>query len=404
MADQALSGIKVLDLTWHISGPYCTKMFADYGADVLKIERPGGGDPARAMGPFLGDDPHPEKSLLFSHLNLNKRGITLNLKSATGKKMFKELVRDADILVESFSPGVMKRFGLDYETLKGINPKLVMTSISNFGQTGPYRDYKASELVLMGIGADQISHGIPDREPLKKGGNAIQYNAGIVAAGATISGYWFAMMEEIGQHIDVSMQETQAGTTDYRSYNLLCNAYSGEAAMGRQDPRMLFRDITPSGVFPCKDGFVRAAGGIMFWDRFVKLFPEVGEKYQYPFDVLNLDYKPEVDAMWYSWCADRTKQEIMETCQAAKYFCTAINTPMDAVESPQFAERGYWVEVAHPVSGKQIYPGDPFTMTETPWRVTRPAPTLGQHNAEVYCDQLGYAREDLVRLREAGAI
>jgi len=135
MSEQALSDVKVLDLTWYIAGPYCTKLLADYGADVIKVERPGSGDPARTMGPFLGDDPHPEKSGLFLHLNTNKRSITLNLKSDTGKKIFKELVKEANILVENFSPRVMPSLGLSYEELEKINPKLVMTSISNLGLT-----------------------------------------------------------------------------------------------------------------------------------------------------------------------------------------------------------------------------------------------------------------------------
>jgi len=150
--EQALSDVKVLDLTRFVAGPYCTKLLADYGADVIKIEKPGEGDPTRRMGPFLGDDPHPDKSGLFLHLNTSKRGITLNLKSEIGKKIFRELVKGVDILVENFSPRVMPGLGLEYEALETLNPRLVMTSISNFGQSGPYRDFKASELILYGMG------------------------------------------------------------------------------------------------------------------------------------------------------------------------------------------------------------------------------------------------------------
>ncbi len=389
MSEQTLSDVKVLDLTWYIAGPYCTKMFADFGADVLKIERYPDGDPARKIGPFLGDDPHPEKSLLFSHLNLNKRGITLDLNAADGGKTFKALIKDADILVESFSPGVMQRLGLDYQTLKEINPTLIMTSISNFGQTGPYRDFKASELVLSGIGHDMYSSGIPGRHPLKLGGNCLQYQAGHMAAAATLAAYWLRRNHGIGQYIDVSMQEVLAADTDHKTTNLVSFAYSGMTmtsnVVGRLDPREVASDITPSGIFPCKDGFVRAAGGIMFWDRFVKIFPELGEMFTYPDDVLNVEEnKPIVDALWYDWCLDHTKQEIMETCQKAKYFCMAVNTPKDAIESPQFKEREFWVEVEHPVTGKQIYPGDPINMELTPWRVRMPAPLLGQHNEEIF--------------------
>ena len=198
MADQSLSDVKVLDLTWYIAGPYCTKLLADYGADVIKVERPGSGDPARSLGPFLGDDPHPEKSGLFLHLNTNKRSITLNLKSEMGKKIFKELVKEADILLESFSPRVMPSLGLSYEELEKINPRLVMTSISNFGQTGPYRDFRLSELVLSAMGTAMYIQGVPEREPVKIGGTVIQFQVGNIAAVATIFALYGSEVRGIG--------------------------------------------------------------------------------------------------------------------------------------------------------------------------------------------------------------
>ena len=208
MPEQALSDVKVLDLTWHIAGPYCTKLLADYGAEVIKVEKPEEGDPTRRMAPFFKDDPHPEKSGLFLHLNTNKKGITLDLKSATGKKIIKELVSKVDILVESFSPRVMPSLGLDYQTLEQINPKLVMVSISNFGQSGPYRDFKASEIVEYAMGGEMYSTGIADREPLKLGGNVTQYQAGTVAAVATVGALYAAEFQGTGQHVDVSIMET----------------------------------------------------------------------------------------------------------------------------------------------------------------------------------------------------
>ncbi len=388
MEKQTLSGVNVLDLTWHIAGPYCTKMFADFGADVLKIERPPLGDPARRSGPFLNDDPHPEKSILFSHLNVNKRGMLLDLKSEIGREAIKKLAKDADILVESFSPGVMERLGLSYEILKSVNPGLVMVSISNFGQTGPYRDFKTSELILSGLGHDMYSSGIPGRHPLKLGGNCLQYQVGHMAAVAALAAFWLKRHGGDGQYIDVSMQEVLASDTDHKTTNLVCYAYSGMTmtsnTVGRLDPREVASDVTPTGIFPCRDGFVRAAGGIIFWDRFVKLFPELKDMIDYPDGVLNIDEnKPVVDALWYDWCLDRTKQEIMEECQKVKYFCMAVNTPREALESPQFKERGFWVEAEHPVSGKQIYPGDPVNMELSRWEIRIPAPLLGQHTEEV---------------------
>jgi crotonobetainyl-CoA:carnitine CoA-transferase CaiB-like acyl-CoA transferase len=387
MSNQTLSDLKVLDLTINIAGPFCTKLFADFGADVIKIERPVVGDMTRSIGPFLGDDPHPDKSLLFSNLNLNKKSITLDLKKDSDKKAMKELVGDADILIESFSPGVMERLGLDYNTLKKINPKLIMTSISNFGQSGPYRDFKMSELVLSGIGADMYSSGNPGRHPLKLGGNCLQYQAGHMAAAATLAAYWYRLNHGLGQYLDISMQEVLASDTNHKTTNLLSFAYSGMAltalVLGRVDPRGEAVAITPTGVFPCKDGLVRVQGGLIYWDRFLKLFPQF-EKFNFPEDVLDVENnKPEVDVAWYDWCAARTKNEIMEACQSVKYFGTAINTPKDCITDPQFKERGFWVEVEHPVSGKQIYPGDPLHAESSPWRVRMPAPLLGEHNEEI---------------------
>jgi formyl-CoA transferase/CoA:oxalate CoA-transferase len=190
-----LQGVRVLDLTHYITGPYATKLFADYGADVIKIERPDGGDPARTIAPFFKDKPHLEGSGLFLHLNSNKRSVTLNLKSEAGKKILLDLARDADILVESFSPRVMPSLGLDYETIHAINPRLTYTSISNFGQNGPYRDYKTTEITLYAMGSTMISTGMPDRPPVKLGLTVEHFFAGMVSATATMGAFYGADAE-----------------------------------------------------------------------------------------------------------------------------------------------------------------------------------------------------------------
>ncbi len=170
MSNQALTGIKVLDVGHHIAGPYCTKLFADFGAEVIKVERPDGGDPSRRMGPFPHDEPNQEASGYFLYLNNNKKSITLNLKTDTGVKIFKELVKKTDILVENFSPKVMPKLGLSYSKLKKINPGLIMTSISSFGQTGPYKDYKGTDLVVQSLGGWVWARGAAAREPVRGGG------------------------------------------------------------------------------------------------------------------------------------------------------------------------------------------------------------------------------------------
>jgi CoA:oxalate CoA-transferase len=406
MQDQALSDVKVLDLTWHIAGPYCTKLLADYGADVVKVEKPGEGDPARRMGPFHQDDPHPDKSGLFLHLNTNKRGITLNLKTSTGRKILKELVRDVDILIESFRPHAMPALGLDYETLEEINPKLVMVSISSFGQTGPYRDFKASEIVEYAMGGEMCSTGIAAREPLKLGGNVVQYQAGTVAAIATMGALFAADLQGEGQHVDVSIMETQAGSADRRIIYLLGYACAGVLTTRWPPPREAVRMvILPQGVYPCKDGFINTLSLPQWWPRYLQALgmPELKDDPRFQ-NIFSAEAGMEFDAIWYSWLADHTKAELFEKFLEAQIASAPVNAPEDMVNNPHLADREYFTEIDHPATGKVTYPGAPFRLTEAPWQIRRPAPLLGQHNHEVYRDQLGYNTEEMVKLRESGVI
>jgi len=403
--EQALSDIKVLDLTRFIAGPYCTKLLADYGADVIKIEKPGEGDPARRTGPFLEDDPHPDKSGLFLHLNTSKKGIALNLKSETGRKIFRELVRGVDILVENFSPRVMPGLGLEYEKLESINPGLVMTSISNFGQSGPYRDFKASELILYGMGGAMNNTGTFDRYPLKKAGTVIQHQAGTIAAVATMVALFASRAQGAGQHVDVSIFESQMGTIDRRMSQLLTYQYNNETSY-RIDPEEE-RAGFPYGIYPCKDGFFQLAGAYVFWTRICQMISRPDLVDDPGFCTPEGQREPEnlerFNVIWYPWIAERTKREIIEAGQAAGVLCGPVNTTEDLVNDPHWSARGFWAEIDHPVTGKLTYPGAPFKMRETPWQMSRPAPLLGQHNEEVY-GELGYTREEMVKLRSGGVI
>jgi crotonobetainyl-CoA:carnitine CoA-transferase CaiB-like acyl-CoA transferase len=406
MLEQALSGVKVLDLTWHITGPYCTKLLADYGADVIKIERPGKGDPTRSMGPFFKDDPNPEKSGPFLHLNTNKKGITLNLKTATGKTIIKDLVKKVDMLVESFRPRVMPSLGLDYATLKKLNPKLVMVSISSFGQTGPYRDFKASEIVEYAMGGEMHSSGIAGREPLKLGGNVIQYQAGTVAAVATMGAFYAAESQGIGQHVDVSIMETQAGTADRRIMYILGYIMAGVITSRWPPPREAVRMlIMPQGVYPCRDGFVNTLSLPQWWPRYIEALgmPELKDDPRFQ-NIYSAEAGMEFDAIWYSWLADHDKQELFDIFLKSKIASAPLNSPEDLVKNPHLKDREYFVEIEHPETGEVTYPGAPFKMSESPWKIRDPAPLLGQHNKEIYCDLLGYTKDELVKLREGGII
>ncbi len=405
MAEQALSGMRVLDLTDYITGPVCTKRLADYGADVIKLERPGTGDGARNMGPFYHDEPHLEKSGLFLYLNTNKRGITLDLMTRLGKEILLELVKRSDVVVESFKPGVMERLGLSYRDLEEVNPSLVMTSITPFGQTGPYREYGMTELMAFGMGGPMYHKGAVEREPVKYGATPSLYHAGAVSAMATTVAYYGMRRHGTGDYIDVSILDTQLGTMDGRVSALIQYQYSGKVV-----PRGNVVGIGPvgtgSGMFPCADGYVHFYGGVRL-ERQTKMMGDPAEltdpKFYDPETQADPSVREEYEAYFLSWLMNHTKQEIFELGQENANVCAPMNTIGEVLEDPQAKFREFFVEIDHSMTGKIKYPGRPFVMEETPWVLRRPAPLLGQHNAEVY-SELGYSKEDLVMLRESQII
>ena len=404
VAAQPLSDIRIIDLTHGIAGPFCTKLLADFGADVIKVERPGSGDYARTLGPFPGDISHPEKSGIFLHLNTDKRGITLDLKTPRGVEAVKELLKEGDILVENFRPGVMDRLGLDYDTLASINPNLVMTSISNFGQNGPYRDYVASELTLFAMGGRMNSSGLPDRYPLKLGANHVQYQAGNVAAMASLFAWYAQRYGNLGgQHIDVAIFETQLASYNTRMPSLLQYQYTGERGKRLGGARMGY----PSGFYPCQDGYINLQGGGAFWPRTVAMLgmPELLEDSRFapPMGQLDLDAREEFEiTIWLPWVLERTKRQVVEDCQAYEILSGAVNSIDDVMDNnPQFEARGYWVDIDHPEVGTLRYPGAPIYTQERWWRIRRPAPLLGQHTREVLHNGPGFPQksaEDLSKV------
>ncbi len=395
MKEQALAGIKVLDLTHYVAGPYCTRILAGFGADVMKIEKPGEGDPARRMGPFLDDEPGRERSGLFLYLNSNKRGVTLNLKSNTGVKIFRELVRDADIVVENFRPGVMQRLGLDYQTLKEINPGLVMTSISNFGQTGPYRDYKSAHLIAWGMSGARYTDGAPGVRPVQIGGWLTHYIAGLFAVAGTTAALYQRNETGSGQQIDVSIMESTMLITCYPSVTY---SYLGVVHNAISKERL--------GLFPCKDGYVGLnLFGRLNLEMMCAFFgmPELGEDPRLQTPELIVEVLEEARARISPLVAEREKMELFLSGVEWRIPFGLVPTTGEVLDSPQHKARGFFEEVNHPVAGKVTMPGAPFKMTETPWQMRSPAPLLGEHNGEVY-RALGYSKEELTRLGERGII
>ena len=398
MMPAALDDVRVLDISQGIAGPLCAKLLADFGADVIKIEPPGG-ESGRALGPFFHDDPHPEKSLFFLLLNLNKRGVTLNLETRAGVKLFKELVSEADVVVESFQPGYMASLGLDYESLEKINPGVVMTSITPFGQTGPYSHYKGEEIVAYAMGGVMSVCGAADREPLKHGGFQAQYESGLNGALSTAFTLLIRDMTGAGQHVDLSIQEVVNSSLviDQPLYSWTGSVRARRPAVGN-----MFGNVTP-----CKDGyFIHQAGGSATWEEIAVFYGKEELKDQrFASGDSRLVNGEELDTMVLDATKDRTKAEMFQTaCEYYRILLGMDQSPEELAECPHLKERNFYQEVDHPVVGKIRVPFRLFNMMETPAQYRMPAPLLGQHNEEVFTHLLSYSGEDLLKLRQMDVV
>ena len=396
---QLLAGVKVIDLTHYVAGPYATRLLAAQGAEVIKIERPGYGDPARRLGPFHGDAPHPEKSALFLYLNTSKQSITLNLKSETGVTILKQLVAEADVLVENFRPSVMPGLGLDYDSISALNPGLVVTSISNFGQTGPYRNFGAREVNLYALGGLMYITGDPDREPMQMAARLCQYGAGQNALVATLSALWYRENTGCGQHVDVAISEYVATIVENA---LSMYSYTG-SSLRRTGNRGYGRAAW--GPYPCKDGYVGViAGPDHRWPAVAELMenPELDAP-RFSDRAGRGTHADELDSLMLAWLAKHEKREIFEKAQDLGLAFAYVATPGDILGWEHLRQRGFFAQVEHPEAGSLDYPTGPFQAEGLTWDLD-PAPLLGQHNQDILCDRLGYSRADLVRLRELDVI
>jgi len=402
MANKALAGIKVLEYCEMVAGPYCTKLLADMGAEVIKIEKPGSGDEARKREPFLNDIPHSEKSGLFLYLNTNKLGITLKVDSAGGKRVFRELASNVSILVHDQSVQTMEGMGLSYESVSRLNPGLIVTSITPFGQTGPYREYRAYPLNTMhGGGEGYLTPGgstAPDRPPLKVGKYVGEYESGVNAAVATLLAFYHYLGTGLGQHVDISKQESL----------IVLNPHDLPfwPNLGVVSTRFT-RAYRFAGVIPCKDGYVEyTPNRPEEWDTLVDMMgnPEWTRDEKLRDRAYREEHGEELKRKIASSLKDRTKEELYrearkKRCPLVPYF--GID---EVVESVQLKAREFFVEVHHPQAGKQKYPSAPYRFSKTRWAVDHPAPLLGEHNEEVYSRYLHCTRHDLIKMREAGII
>ena len=403
MDPQALYGIKVIEFSDFISGPYCGKLLSSMGAEVIKIEKPGLGDPARSWGPFPQDLPHPEKSGLFLFLNSNKYGISLNLETAAGLKIFKDLVKWADVLVENHLPREMKKLGLSYNILHKLNPSLIVTSITPFGQTGPYKNYKGCDLIGSHAGSEAYGNpdeGVKDPEkepPLKGAYHASDMMTGVTAAVCTVSGVIAQKKFKKGQHIDISQQDAVASTGRQQ--------LAFYAVQGLTPSREWGRKKFGGFLYRCKDGYVVIWIG-PHYPKVMEMLgnPDWSKEEVFANPLLRNDYIVELNQLITVWTMEHNAEEINSLAISHGVPCSLVRSVKDLVNDEQLADRQFWQTIHHPIAGNIKLPGPPFKASVTPGIITRPAPMLGEHNEKVYCQMLGYSRIDLVKLRQAGVI
>lgn len=386
----ALAGIRVLDLAGP-AGSYCGKLFADLGADVILVEPPGGHS-LRRRAPFIGDFESPEHSLSFAYYQMNKRGITLDLDRVEGCELFKRLARTAHLVIETEMPGVMAARGLAPVEMLALAPHLVVTSITPFGQTGPYSHFQGEDLTMLAMGGLLYITGYPDA-PARLYGDQAFLTASMFAAVASIVAVMDAEQNGIGEHVDVSIQEavTMALENSVPSYDL----------EGRVRGRTgLTQRYTGAGLFPCSDGyiyvFVGGLAAIRFWDSFVQWMKEEGvegtpklcgpEWHDRAFRDTSQARAIFADVFG-PFALQHKQMELYLAAQNRRIPMAPVYSTAGVVNNPHLQARGFFVDVEHAASGRTLrMPGAPYRLSGTPWRVRRTAPRLGEHNEEVFAE------------------
>ncbi len=399
----ALAGLKVVEFGHYITAPFAAKLLAGYGAEVIKIEPPGVGDEARRHGPFPRDIPHPEKSGLFLTLNLSKLGITMDPSTPTGRSLFLELLKEADILVHNFRASELEGWGLDDGTVRKANPLLITTSVTVFGDEGPNSDHNAYALTGAAAGGVSYKLGHPERPPLPSPFDRGDWFAGVGAAGATMMAVMARELTGEGQHVDISSAEMYDG---YNAVGDMIDLLEGgrlAKRAGRRHPT-----IYPWVIMPVKDGhFSMITTQKRHWDRFVELMgsPDWAADPRYQdLRKVGARYPEELNALIEPWVSSHSKWDIWKTCRENKIPFQPVQTSADMLDSEHLHARGFWAQVEHPEAGPLTHDGGPVQMSETPWAHRCPAPRLGQHNREVYCGRLGLSAPEVRELYRAGII
>lgn len=411
-----LAGYRALDLTGEF-GFLCGKVLADLGVDVVKVEPPGG-DPGRSIGPFYHDQVDPQRSLTWYAWNANKRGITLNLELPSGQDLFRRLLPTTDFVLESFPPGYLRRLGLDYGSLREINPRLVMTSITPFGQDGPQASYLADDLEVMAASGCMYLIGDPEREPLRVSEPQAPLWTGLHAAAGTLIAHYHRELSGRGQHVDVSGQATMLWATVHAPLFWDMN----REQQGRAGAYLVGRSITGSRfrtIWPCKDGYVtftlyggpagrRTNKALTDWMDSHGLAPDfmkTADWDQFDVNTVNQAEVDRLEAAIGPFLMQLTKVEFLKGVVERDMLGYPVASVDTLLIDPQLQARDFWQQVEHPDLGVSLpYPGPFARFAAGGWPSPRPAPAVGEHNAEIYQEQLDLQPIDLERLKVAGVI
>lgn len=386
-----LQGIKVLDLTRVLAGPYCTMMLADMGAEVIKIERPDGGDDSRAYGPFVSSE-----SAYFMSVNRGKKSVTLNLKAQEGRALLLEMVERVDVLVENFKPGVMKKLGLGYEELKQRNPRLIYAASSGFGQTGPYSSLPAYDLIIQGLGGVMSITGPDAATPTKVGTSIADILSGIFTCVGVLAALQNRERTGQGQMVDVGMLDCMVA--------ILENAIARYATLG-QVPQPLGNrhpSIAPFCTLPTRDGAINVAcGNDELWRRYCELagLGALLRDPRFATNPLRVQHWSELEQLLHETMRARTSAEWTALLRPAGVPVGPIQTIDQLMQDPHVLARDMLVELTHPVAGTVKVPGTPLKFSETAAQVSEPAPLLGQHNEAVLSGLLGRSLQEIARLK-----
>ena len=394
---KALEGISVLDLTRALAGPFCTLMLGDNGADVIKIEIPGTGDDTRHWGPpFIQGE-----SAYYLSINRNKRSLTLNLRDPQAKEIFLNMAGSADVVVENFTPGVMSRFGLDYHSVKAVNPKIVYCSISGFGQDGPYQNRPAYDQIMQGISGIMSITGEPGGEAQKVGLAITDIGAGMWSAFAIMAALRHRDIGGEGQYIDISMLDAQVSWLTYQAAYFFANGESPKR-LGAAHPTLV-----PYQGFMCQDGkYINVAvGSERIWERFCQGIQRVDlrESPDYASNSDRVANRDKLVPMLQELFLTRTVQDWVDELQQVSVPCGPINDLADVFSDPQLLHRQMYLEMPHPTLGTIKQTGLPIKFSLTPGGLDRHPPLLGEHNQEIL-EGLGYSEADIRRLAEESVI